>query len=168
MCEIEDKAILNSENKDVWSMLSSMDYSGDLYIGDILISQVKKEYLRPNMFNGTYIFNGREYTIDLHSLNIDTTEVRVYPLESIYDNSSIFLLYNSRSGLYKVYKVYKEGSVYKVQNGIFQSARNLVDPNCIKELKYLEPTEKLVEYAEKIALLLGIDIDHNKRSVNRI
>ena len=64
--EKEVQAILTPENEAIWSMIKSLSFDTKLFVKDIKLSEVHQDYWRPNMFNGTYMFNGREYTLDLY------------------------------------------------------------------------------------------------------
>ena len=155
----EERPVLTPENEPIWNMLNVMTNDSQLYVSRIKLSEIKEEYWSPNMFNGTYMFNGREYTLDLYRKSTDITTVSIYPVESIYDNSAIFEIYRSKAGSFRQYKVYKEGSTYKVQE-CSGSVNKLLNPSKYDTIHHIPPTEELVEHAEAISRLLGISIKH--------
>ena len=155
----EDQAVVTPENESVWNMMDSLSYDSKLYVSQIKLSEIQQEYWRPNMFNGTYMFNGREYTLDLYEKLTAITSVSIYPLESIYDNSAIFEIFKSKTGSLRKYKVYKEGNIYKVQE-YYGTVDKLINPGKYDTINHIPPTEELVEYAEATSRLLGITIIH--------
>lgn len=148
----ESRAIVSPENVIVWKMISNLR-SQDLHIPHLKLEEIKKEYWEPNVFNGTYILNGEEVNVDLYKLEAQYKNVNICPLESVYDNSAIFEIYNSNI---KRYRVFKENGIYKVQYTPFDFFDNYLK----NFVSYVEPTEELISYAEATSKILGIDINH--------
>ena len=64
----EIRPFKNEENKPVWSMIDSLKYAYDIDMVSktIVIDEKLSSYLEPNMFNGTYMLNGKVYNLDLY------------------------------------------------------------------------------------------------------
>lgn len=143
---VEKKPRMTEENRDVWEMMSNLNsaYNGvNLYYDTVKIDENITTYLEPNIFNGTYVVNGEVRVLDLHTVKNRVKKVVVRPLESVYENSAIFYIFDTKNGN-DSYKVYKENNVYKVR----------------KDDLYVNPTDEIINYAEVIAKILGINLVH--------
>ena len=104
------------------------------------------------MYNGTYLVNGEVRVIDIHTLKTKTRTVKMYPLISVYENSAVFEIDGADSGN-GCYNIYKSDGIYKVQKYTI----SVIHDNY---KSYIKPTDELIDYAETVARILGINLNH--------